>query len=67
MGFSIVKMRDNAYKWLTANYNGDYAPDNSDEPIPVDKGPAPKVRKLAIDMFLDNDEDEDMEEEKREE
>jgi hypothetical protein len=51
---------------LIANYKADYAPDNSDEPIPVEKGPAPTVRKLASDMFLDDDEDEEMEEEERE-
>ncbi len=57
-------MRDNAFKWLTANYIADYAPANGEEPIPVDnKEPAPKVRKLAGDFFLDDDEDEKMEEE----
>ncbi len=60
-------MRDNAFKWLTSNYNADYAPDNaSEEPTPVEKGPPPKVRKLASDMFLDDDAEEMEEEEERE-
>ncbi len=58
-------MRDNAFKWLTANYNADYAPENGEEPIPDDKEPTPKVRKLAGDLFLDDDEDEEMEEEEQ--
>ena len=58
-----MEMRDNAFKWLKANYNADYAPDNGDEAIRVEKEPPPKVRKLASDMFLDDDEDEEMQEE----
>ncbi len=60
-------MRDNAFKWLTTNYNADYAPANGEEPIPDDKEPVPKVRKLAGDLFLDDDEDEEMEEEEQRE
>ena len=53
-------MRENAFKWLTANYNADYAPENdTDEPVIVGKGPPPKVRKLASDMFLDDDDDDE--------
>jgi len=54
-------MRDNAFKWLVANYNSDYAPENDiEEPTVVESGPPPKLRKLASDMFLDDDEDEEM-------
>ncbi len=61
-------MRDNAFKWLTTNYNADYAPDTySEELTPFKKGPPPKLRKLARDMFPEDDEDEEMgEEEERE-
>ena len=39
-------MRDNAFKWLTTNFNADYAPENdSEELTPVEKGPHPKLRK----------------------
>jgi hypothetical protein len=48
---------------LNPKPNADYAPDNGGEPIPVDKEQAPKVRKLASDLILDDDEDEEMEEE----
>jgi len=64
----IVEMRDNAFKWLTTNYNADYAPENdSEELTPVEKGPTPKLRKLASDMFLDDDDDEEMKEEEERE
>ena len=57
-------MRDNAFKWLAANYNSDYAPENDiEEPTVVESGPPPKLRKLASDMFLDDNDDEEMGEE----
>ena len=59
-------MRDNTFKWLTTNYNANYALANGEEPIPDDKEPT-KVRKLAGDLFLDDDEDEEMEEEEHRE
>ncbi len=60
----VVVMRDNAIQWLTSIYNADYAPENASEnPTTVEKGPPPKVRKLASDIFLDDD-DEEMEEKK---
>jgi hypothetical protein len=44
--------------------HADYAPENDiEETILVEKGPAPKLRKLASDMFLDDDDEEDMMEE----
>jgi hypothetical protein len=60
----VVEMRDNAFKWLTANYNADYVPENDGEELTlVEKGPSPKLRILASDMFLNDDEDEEMGEE----
>ena len=60
----VVEMRDNAFKWLTANYNADYVPENDGEELTlVEKGPSPKLRMLASDMFLNDDEDEEMGEE----
>ena len=57
-------MRDNAFKSLTAIYNADYVPKNDSEKLTlVEKGPPPKLRKLASDMFLNDDEDEEMGEE----
>ena len=53
-------MRDNAFKWLTANYLADYAPKSTDAIAPVQQPPPAKVRKLASDAFLDDDEDEEM-------
>ena len=66
--FFVVEIRDIALKWLTTNYNADYAPENdSEELTQVEKGPPPKLLKLASDMFLDDDDDEEMgEEEERE-
>jgi hypothetical protein len=58
----VVEMRDNAFKWLTTNYNADYAPENDCEELAiVEKGPPPKLRKLASDVFLDDDDDDDEE------
>ncbi len=54
--------------WHTTTSYADYALDNIDEPIQVEKGLAPTVRKLASDMFLDDNEDGEMKgEEEREE
>ena len=64
----VVEMQDNAFKWLTTNYTADYAPENDSEELnPVEKGPPPKLRQLASDIFLDDEDDEEMgEEEERE-
>ncbi len=64
----VVDTRDYTFKWLTTNYNADYAPENDSEEItPVEKRPPPKLRKFASDMFLDDDDDEEIgEEEERE-
>jgi hypothetical protein len=58
-------MRDNAFKWLTANYIADYAPMTTQEKTSSSSQEAPpaKVRKLASDTFLDDDEDDEMDEE----
>lgn len=60
-----VEMRENAFKWLAANYIADYAPKTTQDisSSSAQEAPPAKIRKLASDTFLDDDEEDEMEEE----
>ena len=56
-------MRDNTFKWIATNYIADHAPKTNSEdsnPSLDQNAPPSKVCILASNMFLDDDEDEEM-------
>ena len=52
-------MRENAVKWLTANYKDNYAPKKKKASVAFAKSPPSKKRNAADAFFLDDDEDEE--------
>ena len=52
-------MRENAVKWLTANYKDNYASKKKKASVASAKSPPSKKRNVADAFFLDDDEDEE--------